>query len=57
MNQQEVFSNKAQIESLVVSLNEAYLKNQLHDYRVIELKESFDEQTTCRVQWGPMMRT
>lgn len=57
MNQQEVFSNKAQIESLVVSLNEAYLKNQLDDYRVIELKESFDEQTTCRVQWGPMMRT
>lgn len=41
----------------MVSLNEAYLNNQLEDYRVLELKDSFDEQTTCKVQWGPMMRT
>lgn len=57
MNQQEVSSNMEQIEALVVGLNEAYSNNQLDDYRALELKDSFDEQTTCKVQWGPMMRT
>lgn len=54
---QEVQSNESQIEALVVSLNEAYSNNQLDGYRALELKDSFDEQTTCMVQWGPMMRT
>ena len=46
----------ARFDVLVESLNEAYLNSQLDDYRLLELKDSRDEQTTCRVQWGPMMR-
>jgi len=47
----------ARFDVLVKSLNEAYSNGQLDDYRALELKDSFDEKTTCRVQWGPLMRT
>lgn len=57
MNRQQVHSGGEQIEALVLSLNEAYSNKQLEGCRVLELKDSFDEQTTCMVQWGPMMRT
>lgn len=45
------------LDALMDRLNEAYANNQLEDYRALELKESFDEATTCALQWGPMMRT
>jgi len=54
---QEVSSTGGQIESIVASLNEAYAKHELDSCRALELKDSFDEQTTCLLQWGPMMRT
>lgn len=53
---QELQSGASQIETLVAHLNEAYANNQLDGYRALELKDSVDEQTTCKVQWGPMMR-
>lgn len=54
---QEISSIGAQLESTVASLHEAYSNHELDDCRVMELKDSFDEQTTCMLQWGPMMRT
>lgn len=54
---QEMHSNAERIGDLVASLNEAYSSNQLDGYRVLELKESHDERTTCSIQWGPQMRT
>jgi hypothetical protein len=53
----EAQSNGRQVEASVIGLTDAYSNNQLHGYRVLELKDSLDEQTTCLVQWGPQMRT
>jgi hypothetical protein len=46
----------ARFDELVDGLTEAYSGGLLDDYRALQLKDSFDEQTTCRVQWGPVMR-
>lgn len=54
---QKMQSDESQIKSLMASLNEAYSNNQLEGYRALELKDSFNEQTTRMVQWGPQMRT
>ncbi|MDB4409873.1 hypothetical protein N9235_03595 [Gammaproteobacteria bacterium] len=45
------------VEDMVARLNEAYSNRHLDEYRALELKDSFTEETTCAIQWGPMMRT
>tara|TARA_R110000823_G_scaffold232224_2_gene358732 strand:- start:3989 stop:4159 length:171 start_codon:yes stop_codon:yes gene_type:complete len=45
------------VEDMVAKLNEAYSNRKLGKYRALELKDSFTEETTCAIQWGPMMRT
>ena len=45
------------VEKMVARLNEAYSNRNLDEYRALELKDSFTEDTTCAIQWGPMMRT
>jgi hypothetical protein len=56
MNQDTSQDNNL-VGDMVTRLNEAYSNKHLDDYRALELKDSFTEETTCAIQWGPMMRT
>jgi hypothetical protein len=53
---EQVCLDDARFDALVDGLNEAYSSGLLDDYRALALKDSFDERTTCRVQWGPANR-
>ncbi len=53
---QQIHTDREQIQSISASLNKAYSEGQLRKFRVLELRNSFSEKTTCKVQWGPMMR-
>ena len=44
-------------KTAIASLCEAHANNKLSGYRVLELKGSHDDQSTCNMQWGPQMRT
>lgn len=46
-----------QTEATIAKLSQAYANNQLNKYRVLKLKDSHNDQSTCNMQWGPQMRT
>jgi hypothetical protein len=41
----------------VAELQSAYSSDRLGGYQALRLKDSHTEETTCNMQWGPMMRT
>ena len=41
----------------LVEINKAYSNNELAGYKALELKGSHEEKSTCKLQWGPQMRT
>lgn len=53
--------NAATIENktaaTIAKLSQAHANDQLTKYRVLELKDSHNDQSTCNMQWGPQMRT
>jgi len=53
---EQVYADDARFDALLDSFNKAYSNGQLDNYRALELKDSFAERTTCRVQWGPANR-
>lgn len=53
---QHIDTDREQIQARAALLSKAYSENRLGKFRVLELRNSFSEKTTCKVQWGPMMR-
>ena len=53
--------NAATIENktsvTIAKLCKAQASDQLTKYRVLELKGSHNDHSTCNMQWGPQMRT
>lgn len=41
----------------IAKLTQAHANDQLNKYRVLDLKGSHNDQSTCNMQWGPQMRT
>jgi|MDTC01.1.fsa_nt_gb hypothetical protein len=53
---QHTQTDREQIQAVTSNLTKAFSENHLRKFRVMELRNSFSEKTTCKVQWGPMMR-
>lgn len=45
------------LQTSIAKLNEAYSNGRLENYKSLSLKNSHTDETTCNIQWGPMMRT